>query len=97
MNDYVGVPVIDLAKVTKTYSGKTGCACGCGGDYYYMPSESKPDYEQANLRGAKMRVNKIIKAFADGRPVEVFHYDDESIYELENETGTRVVRVYVQH
>ena len=27
------VTTIDFADIEKTYRGKTGCACGCGGDY----------------------------------------------------------------
>ena len=87
--------VIELAKVTKTYSGKTGCACGCGGTYAYMESGTEPGYYvEGNPRTAKMRVNKLNRAIAAGQRVERFEYDDETIYELENEQGTRIVRVY---
>jgi len=90
--------VIELAKVTKTYSGETGCACGCAGSYAYAESGNEPGYfVEGNPRTLKMRVNKINKAIQAGLRVEVTHYDDESIYELENEAGTRAVRVYVAH
>jgi hypothetical protein len=28
------VEAIDPADIDRTYRGKTGCACGCGGDYF---------------------------------------------------------------
>jgi hypothetical protein len=30
------VTAIDFNDIAKTYRGKTGCACGCGGDYLYI-------------------------------------------------------------
>jgi hypothetical protein len=87
--------MIEMSEVTKTYSGETGCACGCGGTYAYMPGNNPGYAVEPNERTVKMRTRRMNKALAEGRKVEVFHYSGESIYELENEEGTRVVRVYV--
>lgn len=71
-----------LENATNTYNGKTGCACGCGGDY--MPTDSA---------AGQRRINKIM--FAD--PAKLTTYDfgnNEGCVELENKDGTRVTRIY---
>ena len=94
----IATEVIEIAKVTKTYSGQTGCACGCGGTYAYAESGTEPGYYvEGNPRTLKMRLNKINKAIQSGDDVVVTRYLDECIYELENESGTRVVRVYADN
>lgn len=72
---------IDIAKVTATYCGSTGCACGCGGNYAGL--RDKP-------RAVKTRINKINNNL-DSVIVDV--WDEEMIYELQS--GNRVTRVYV--
>jgi hypothetical protein len=88
---------IEIENVIKTYSGETGCACGCTGTYAYM-SGYDPGYEvESNERTVKMRVRKINAAIAFGQPVHIHRsYNGVSVYELENDLGTRVVRAYVQ-
>ena len=73
---------IELKWVTKTYRGKTGCACGCGGTY-----------ADSGTAAASQRVAFINKNLGD---VVAFHWEDESCYEIENDEGTRVTRVYVK-
>jgi hypothetical protein len=36
---------IKLDQIDKTYRGRTGCACGCGGEYYDL-NEQNIDAEQ---------------------------------------------------
>lgn len=82
----ISIKSITVDQVITTYRGKTGCACGCGGEYV-TPEE--------NARAVNNRVSFINENINDSRLV-VDTYKDEIIYELENLEGTRVTRVYVQ-
>jgi hypothetical protein len=69
---------------TDTYNGKTGCACGCAGNY-----------ANAQSVAGQTRIRRILKADFS----KVLFYDfghGEGCYDLENATGTRCVRVYVK-
>ena len=71
-----------LENATDTYSGKTGCACGCGGTYTSAES----------VAGQK-RIKKIMNA----DPANLTAYDfghNEGCIEIENKDGTRVTRIY---
>lgn len=53
-------------KVTKTYSGKAGCMCGCRGKWNYTAYgviNDRPGYNPGDLgeRGAKIITNKVLK------------------------------------
>ena len=74
-----------LQNATNTYNGKTGCACGCGGNY-----------ADANTVSGQRRIKKIMNA--NPEKVTVFHFgnSDEGCIEIENQDGTRVTRVYVK-
>jgi hypothetical protein len=70
--------------VTKTYSGKSGCACGCGGNYADGDSTT-----------GKKRITKMLNS--DCGSIEFFDLGDgEGCFDLENFEGTRVLRVYVK-
>lgn len=72
-----------LDNATKTYSGKTGCACGCGGNY-----------ANAITPAGQQRIKRILKA--DPAKVVFINFNDgEGCLEIENREGTRVTRVYV--
>ena len=71
---------IKLEEVARTYSGETGCACGCGGEYTNEGEISAT---------VTKRLNKINKGILEGR-AEFFG----SGVEVANESGTRCVRVY---
>jgi len=77
---------IKMQDVNETYRGKTGCACGCGGDYATT---------EENANSVKRRVNFINKNIGSPSLI-VDTYEDETIYELENASGSRVTRVYVK-
>lgn len=73
-----------LDTATTTYNGKTGCACGCGGDY-----------ADANTPAGQKRISKILKADPE-KVVFVPFGNGEGCVEIENRDGTRVTRVYVK-
>ena len=74
--------LIDAA--TDTYNGKTGCACGCGGNY-----------ASADSVAGQKRIKKILNA--DSRKVAFVDFGQgEGCLEIENRDGTRVTRVYVK-
>lgn len=72
---------IKLEEVARTYSGETGCACGCGGEY-----TNEGDTTSASVT---KRLNKINKGIAEGR-AEFFGNG----VEVANESYTRCVRIY---
>ena len=71
---------IKLEEVARTYSGETGCACGCGGDY--------TDENEVSATVTK-RLNKINKGILEGR-AEFFGNG----VEVANASYTRCVRIY---
>lgn len=74
---------IDLAKVTATYRGLEGCACGCRGTY------------ARSGRALTQRVKAMNTALETPGAVQVYHDGElEDIYEL-SYVGGRVLRVYV--
>jgi hypothetical protein len=75
---------ITFSDVLQTYNGGTGCACGCTGDYTQQGDTSTKVLKRINL--LKKNINKVT----------VYASSDEVIYELENEAGTRVTRIYVK-
>lgn len=88
-NTLVGFPLEDVITV---YIGKTGCACGCGGKYYYKDIRKKANWQldakdqKTNNKMIKMVYNKIKKLAAiHGATV----YDKEIV-----EVGNRAYRLY---
>jgi hypothetical protein len=74
-----------LETATDTYNGKTGCACGCGGSYASVDS----------LAGQK-RIKKIMNADASKVVFHPFTDGKSGCFEIYNQDGSRVVRVYVK-
>ena len=72
---------IKLEEISRTYSGQTGCACGCGGDY--------TDTGDTTSAAVTKRLNKINKGILEGR-AEFFGNG----VEVANESYTRCVRIY---
>jgi hypothetical protein len=70
--------------VTRTYSGKTGCACGCGGTYTDKYEDTAKVTKRINFMNKNLSIAKIDD------------FGDEFCYEVENSEGTRVTRVYVK-
>lgn len=75
---------ISWENVTRTYSGKTGCACGCGGTY-------TDKYE--DTAKVTRRINFVNKNLLTAK---IYDLGDEYCYEVENADGTRVTCVYVK-
>jgi hypothetical protein len=79
------IQLLKMEEVTKTYNGKDGCACGCGGTY-----------AEAGTKAAQRRLNFINKNLNQpGMLIDVLS-SEETCYEFANEEGTRLTRVYVQ-
>lgn len=81
--------------IVTTYSGLTGCACGCRGSYV-NPSHSTDDakYRKISDRAARLRLNKMAKA--DPKDIEVDSgLRGEVIYSYEHGNG-RVIRIYAK-
>jgi hypothetical protein len=52
----------DLAKVTKVYSGKRGCMCGCKGKYAYAEGVPHEDWQgTVNAAAVKRTFNRVVK------------------------------------
>lgn len=86
---------IKRENIIKTYNGLTGCACGCGGDYIYPEhsTEASAEWGKRSNAGVTRRLN-FINAHLDRAEIDTF--DDEIIYSVENEDGTRVTRIYAK-
>jgi len=72
----------DLADVARTYRGATGCACGCGGDYFDV-------YDSANDAENNKRIKYVLRGIKEGR-AEFFGNG----VEVANPAYTRVTRLY---
>ena len=57
---------MDISNIVKTYSGKNGCMCGCGGKYSYTADGAKnhgPGYDvsdMVNERSVKIIAKKVL-------------------------------------
>lgn len=92
--DQPGVYAPTFAEVITTYLGRTGCACGCGGQYYKPLHRADDVHHISEVSDgvAKRRLSRLLNA----EPHLVNVYDGlhgESIYEYEYSEG-RVVRAY---
>lgn len=75
------IPVPPVSAITKAYSGKPGCACGCRGDYYT---------DSRNIK----RIRTIIERAQADCPARVEHYEDYVTFEQVN--PNRVYTVYTR-
>ncbi len=64
--------MFDINKVTRVYSGRKGCACGCRGNYSTASQyrDSRPSYQHdsddgISDRAVKSIVNKVTKFICD--------------------------------
>jgi len=80
---------IKIDQVEKTYRGKTGCACGCGGEYYYTGSSDEVATKEV-IKHIK-HINKNSE-----RVTTWVGFSNQLILELENPSGTSVTRVYLK-
>jgi hypothetical protein len=92
-------------QVTKVYSGRVGCACGCRGTYRYsskhVASEDRGYPVEANEVNDR-QVRKVVEfmkttefeVMTDGEPSG--HFENWFTCEFENESGTpRVYTLYL--
>lgn len=63
--------MFDRSKITKVYSGRKGCACGCRGKYAYASAFrcERPDYysgdEGVSDRSVRTITNRVAQLLAD--------------------------------
>lgn len=53
---------IDIKKVSRVYSGKPGCMCGCKGKYYSMSATKENPHVNVN----PSMVSKVVNILNDG-------------------------------
>jgi len=75
--------MFDATKVTKAYSGRKGCACGCRGKYSYASAHklARPSYmagdEGVSDRSVKTLTKVVERFLLDGSAVKrVMVHDD---------------------
>jgi hypothetical protein len=72
--------ILDISNFNTAYTGKQGCACGCGGNYFY------------DERNFKRVLNLIRKRESEGNPIEVSKGINEYIVSYEGDI--RAARIY---
>ena len=88
-----------IKDIFQVYIGKTGCACGCGGNYYrgvkYNRNEESygkltPVEKKKHVRMVKFAYNKLNKKWALGRNIHAIER-----YIFSYEADGRAVRIYL--
>ena len=90
---------IKLKEIEKTYRGKTGCACGCGGEYYYETNGANDEAVTQEIIKQMKYVNKNIdraRLFYWGRNNGSTALGGKVMLEVENPSGTQVTRLYLK-
>lgn len=87
-----------IEDVYNAYAGKDGCACGCGGKYYYRDIKDAEDWQlfskeqSKHTRGIKFVYNKLNRlAEQNGLAIEV---QDDYIYYIE--VDGKAWRIYLR-
>ncbi len=86
-----------VTAVSKAYIGKVGCACGCGGNYYYADISKAEDWQltkkdqKSNTKMIKFAYNRV-KKLGKMQGIEVLK---DHIYSVEG--PTRAVRLYLRN
>lgn len=75
-------PAIALVDLDKTYRGNTGCACGCGGEYYDIN-------DAQNKAEVNRRIKYVLRGIREGK-AEFFGNG----VEVANPSYTKVTRLY---
>ena len=74
---------LDINEVNQVYFGRTGCACGCGGEYH------------AGEKMIKTAITKILKKLdkGEGFDCEILTFkSNEGVIDWNN--GRRAIRIY---
>ena len=65
MNDntqYFDMAILTFDKVVKAYNGRSGCMCGCNGDYAYTGDHGQSSWQgEINLVKAKRRFSNVMR------------------------------------
>jgi hypothetical protein len=86
-------------QVVKSYSGKLGCACGCGGRYSYLNAEEGTKdrgYEVEPTEVSRRRITDVLATIQSNAAEATFYADISRGGLWEFETETRAYRVYVR-
>jgi len=81
-NTKTAVTEVALVDVEKTYRGDTGCACGCGGEYYDID-------DTQNEAEVNRRIKYVLRGIREGK-AEFFGNG----VEVANPSYTKVTRLY---
>ena len=71
---------LDITQFNQVYSGKQGCACGCGGTY------------NETQRSFKLTVTRLLKKINEGEELEIIKGFGEYIVSWEGDE--RAIRIY---
>jgi hypothetical protein len=85
LNNMVDIDIIknlDITQFNQVYSGRQGCACGCGGTY----NETE--------RSFKSTVRRLTNKIKSGEELQIMKGFDEWIVSWEGET--RAIRIYTK-
>jgi hypothetical protein len=78
------VTTIDFADIKSTYNGKTGCACGCGGNYFETEFAENAEVNTKHYKS-------IISAIKNNKATLEFFGCG---VEVANPSYTKVTRIY---
>jgi hypothetical protein len=73
---------LDITQFNQVYSGKQGCACGCGGTY------------NETQRSFKSTVTRLLNKVNEGAELEIMKGFDEYIVSWEG--SERAIRIYTK-
>lgn len=79
---------IDVNKVSKVYSGRPGCACGCRGNYFSsskFPSEGKVVNDKMVARVVKLFNDNLDKVEDYGDGIFVYNPSENRTYTVYTE------------
>lgn len=71
---------LDITKFNQVYSGRQGCACGCGGTY------------NESVKSFKSTVTRLVNKVTIGEKLQIMEGIDEYIVSWEGEE--RAIRIY---
>lgn len=71
---------LDITKFNQVYSGRQGCACGCGGTY------------NESVKSFKSTITRLVNKVTIGEKLQIMEGIDEYIVSWEGEE--RAIRIY---
>jgi len=84
---------VKFENVTRAYSGRVGCMCGCNGTYRTADSELI-EHDEFSPRAVRIRTNKILRCNPD--EVEVLLTESGVVNCAYHKDNGRMVALYFQ-